>query len=175
MSPARHEVVACAFGCRPSEHWGLDVDKPLCVEELTHGPGNARPSFEPREHLGTAQVDIPESQTRIFADVQVTELKRRRTRDVQDFQALPEHLDGTGGHLGVDRTLGPLAHAADGTQDVLGPNLLCNRERLDGIGVVHHLHEPGAITQIDEDHPPVGLVAGAPNRTASRSRRRDPR
>ena len=155
VGAARDEVVARAFRRRSREHRGLDVDEAFGVQELPHRTGDARPRLDAREHLRTAQIDVPVPETGLLSDVVLVELERGGPRGIQDFEALPEDLDRTGRHLGVGGARRPLPHAAHHPQDVLRPHLLGGTERFDRVGVAHHLHEPGAVAQIDEDHASV--------------------
>ena len=134
VGAARHQVIAGAFRRRLREHRGLDVDEALAVEELPYRAGDARPGFEPREHLRAAQIDVAVPEPRLLADVVLVELERRGLRGVQDFEALPEYLDRTGRQLGVEGAGGALPHPARGAQDVLGTHLLGGGERLGGVG-----------------------------------------
>ena len=141
---------------------GLDVDEAFRIEKFPHRAGDARPCLDPGKHLRAAQIHVPVPQSRFLADILLVELKRRCTCRVQDLEALPQNLDRTGRHLGVERTGRTLAHSPHDSQNILGTHLLGGRERFDGIGVVHHLDESRAIAQIDEDHAPVVTTAMDP-------------
>ena len=152
---ARDEVVASALRRSSREHWSLDVDETLRVEKFPYRAGDAGPGLDPREHFGAAQIDISISEPRLFTDVDFVELKRRSSRLIQDLQGRSENLDRAGRHLGVDRPWRPFTHPADRAQNVLRAHPFGCRERLDGVGVVHDLHQTGAIAQVDEDHATV--------------------
>ena len=67
------------------------------------------------------------------------------------------HLDRARGYRVVDRALGTVPNRSFDAHDVLGANAVCSAGKSAGrivatdvLGIDHHLHDPGGITEIDE-------------------------
>src|ERR1700730_12010386 len=161
LQPAGNEEVASALGCAPDQHWSLDLEKALGVEEVADRFGHPVPELQVPGHPRPAQVQVAIAKPHLLVDRAVfVDGERWRQRAVEDRHGTRVDLDLTRRQLLV---FGPWWAPLDGALYVdhrFRSELTPDRVGLRVGGVELHLDDSTAIPQIDKDQatevpPPV--------------------
>ncbi len=102
------------------------------------------PEAEIAEHLLAAQVQVAILEAQLLVRLFVV-MERRRLGAVQNLEFLCQHLDVAGGHVGVDRALGPLPDLALHRQHELAANPLRLGEDIGAVRVENDLQQAFAV------------------------------
>ncbi len=165
---ARHQHVPGPFRRRGDEGGGLDLEKPEFVHHPPHDRHRLGAGLEVGRHRGPAQIEIPVLEPDPLVEFDpVLDHERQRFRRGEDDQIVGLHLDLAGRKVEVDGSFRPGLDGAGDGDAVL--HLQTGGGRY-GRGVEHHLDEPGAVPQVDEDDsphvPPALNPPGQPLRPA---------
>ena len=134
----------------------------MLVQEAAHGHGHAVAQAQVVLHVGPAQVDDAVRETGGLGDVFVVELDRRCLRGVEHLELVAQDLHLAAAQVLVGGALRARAHQAGDLQAVFAAHVLGNLEHLGPVRVAHHLHQPFAIAQVDEDDAAVVPAAVHP-------------
>ena len=165
MHPARHDVIARAFGGGFGEDGGFDLQESTVVEKATSGLLQPMPQDKIFLQLGPAQVEIAMLETELFCRKLLSFAARdrdcRRDRWPNDLKIASLYLDVAGLHFRIPhlrRARGDFAvDGDDGFESELAGALDYVRRR--PLGVEGHLYKPPPIAQIEEDY--TAQVAGS--------------
>ena len=136
--------------------------KPLASRKPAHGHRDAVAQHQVALHRRAPQIQHPVGQPRRFRQVLVVDLERRRHARVQHFEFVAQHFDLAAAQVGVVGAAGAGAHHADDLQAVLVAHILGGGEHVGAVRVAHHLHQPFAVAQVDEDDAAVVASAVGP-------------
>ncbi len=165
MGAAGHQIVAGPLRGGAGQDRRFHVHEPLAFQVGAHRVGEPRAELEALQGFRAAQVQVAVLEPHFLAGGGVlVQLERRRLGFVEDGQRQAQHLDVAGVHARVAHRLVAQAHPALKLQHVFAAYLIGQGKGLLGVRVEHHLHQAGAVAQVEEDHPAV--VAAAVNPTA---------
>ena len=136
--------------------------KPCGVEIPAHRHRDSIAQAQVLLHRQTAQIEEAILQPHLLGQRLVVHLEWRWKRRVQDFDLVGEDLDLARNEVRIDRALGARAHPARHLHYELAAQLFGGPEGVRPIRVAHHLHQPLAIAQVDEDHATVVAPAMHP-------------
>ena len=158
MHARGYEVVPRPFGCRLGEDRRLDLEKLEVGEGAARALEQTMAQDEIRLHLRAPQVEVPVLQPQLLGGQLVPFAARDRDRrgdgGAHDGEQRRLHLDVAGRELGVLHVGGSRRHLTRDLDHRLAgqpaghPPYVLGRGRAD-----RNLHDPSAVTQIDEDDP----------------------
>jgi len=150
---AGHEEIAGAFRRALSQHRRLDLPETLLVKIAARQRRDTMADAKPLLHLGPTQIEVSVHQPRLFVrPARVVQLKRRGLGHVEDFEPLDDHLDLSGGQLGIFQSLAARTDRAGRGDHPFTSHRASELVRFGtGLRVEHELRQSLPVPHVEED------------------------
>ena len=157
MGAARHQIIACAFGCRLGQDRGFNLHEALAIEMLAQKVIDLRPQRDAFEHMRTAQIHVAITEPDIFSHLMMFFIQRkgRCLRLIEQFDLSGNDLDLTGRQIRVNRAFRSVTYLAADPQHIFTANPFGLHKALRTGRIKNQLDQAATITQIDKDNPAV--------------------
>ena len=164
---ARHQIIACPFGCALGEHRCLDVDETRSIQIIAHRHRHFVTQHQIILHVRAAQIQDAMRQARGLREIVVIELERWRDRCIEHGELVAKNFNLAALDVVIRCASRASTHQAFDLQTKLVAHTFSHFERLSAIRIAHDLHSAFAIAQINKNH--TAMIAPAIDPTAERN------
>ena len=164
LQAARHQVIPRPFRGAFNQDGGFNFQKAAGVEEVADILDDLMAQGQVALHLGAAQVEVAVLEAQAFVGVHIVgNVKGRREGGVKGGYFLRHNLDGAGSQGRIFGAGGTAGYRALDADDPFGAQLFGGLAGGRGqFRVEHHLHDAGAVAQVNENYPAVVAAAADP-------------
>ena len=154
LQTRRNQEITGAFGSGSGQLRCLDVQEAVVFHHPTDDGDHLRTDLQVFRHAGAAQIDVPVLEPQVFRDVNAVLNRKRRGL------CLRKHLNRGSRHFDRASVKTIVAHPFGAHPDLtghadhpFGAHTMRGFQRRSSLRVGDHLHDPRAITQVQERDP----------------------